>query len=48
MPLDARPLATRPRIMPNPACMPAAGYDRYHVVDGGDEIIAEWDRVGGW
>ena len=48
MPFDALPIGTRLRIMPNHACMTAAAYDRYHVVDGGDEIIAEWDRVGGW
>jgi D-serine deaminase-like pyridoxal phosphate-dependent protein len=26
----------------------AAMYDRYHVVDGGDEVVATWDRVNGW
>jgi D-serine deaminase-like pyridoxal phosphate-dependent protein len=48
IPFDALPIGTRLRIMPNHACMTAAAYDRYHVVDGGDEIIAEWPRCGGW
>ena len=48
IPFDALPIGARLRIMPNHACMTAAAYDRYHVVDGGDEIIAEWPRCVGW
>ena len=48
IPFDALPIGARLRIMPNHACMTAAAYDCYHVVDGGDEIIAEWPRVNGW
>jgi len=28
--------------------MTAAAHDRYFVVDGGDEVVAIWDRVNGW
>lgn len=48
IPFDALPIGARLRIMPNHACMTAAAYDRYHVVDGGDDIIAEWRRAVGW
>ncbi len=36
------------RIAPNHTCMTAAAHDRYYVVDGGDEVVASWDRVNGW
>jgi D-serine deaminase-like pyridoxal phosphate-dependent protein len=36
------------RIAPNHTCMTAAAHDRYHVVDGGQDIIAIWPRVNGW
>ena len=39
---------TRVRIYPNHACMMAAPYDCYHVVDGGDEIIEAWEKTTGW
>jgi D-serine deaminase-like pyridoxal phosphate-dependent protein len=42
------PVGTRLRVAPNHVCMMAAMYDRYHVVDGGDEVVATWDRVNGW
>ena len=48
VPFDELPVGARLRIMPNHACMTAAAYDRYQVVDGTDEIIAEWDRASGW
>jgi len=35
-------------ILPNHACLTAAAYDRYHVVDGGNAIEAVWPRVNGW
>ncbi len=41
-------IGDRVRIAPNHACMTAAAHDRYHVVDGGDEVVAVWDRVNGW
>ena len=36
------------RVAPNHACITAAAYERYYVVDGGKEVIAEWDRINGW
>ncbi len=48
VPFDDLPIGARLRIIPNHACMTAAAYDRYHVVEGGDQIIAEWDRATGW
>jgi D-serine deaminase-like pyridoxal phosphate-dependent protein len=42
------PIGAKVMVMPNHVCMTAAMYDRYHVVDGGDEIVAVWDRVNGW
>ncbi|MFY7781896.1 MAG: alanine racemase [Tagaea sp.] len=42
------PIGAKVLVLPNHVCMTAAMYDRYHVVDGGDEIVAGWDRVNGW
>jgi D-serine deaminase-like pyridoxal phosphate-dependent protein len=42
------PVGTRLRILPNHACLTAAAHDRYHVVDGGDDVIAVWPRMNGW
>lgn len=36
------------RIAPNHACMTAAAHERYHVVDGGTEVLAVWERCNGW
>ena len=36
------------RIAPNHTCMTAAAHDRYFVTDGGQDIVAVWDRVNGW
>jgi D-serine deaminase-like pyridoxal phosphate-dependent protein len=49
-PIDFRsiPVGTKVRVAPNHACITAAAHDRYYVVDGGTEILAEWDRVNGW
>jgi len=41
------PVGRRVRILPNHACMTAAAYDGYYVVDGND-IVAEWPRCNGW
>ncbi len=48
LPFDRLPVGTRLRIAPNHVCMMAAMYDRYHVVDGDDEVVAVWDRINGW
>src|SRR5512141_120681 len=42
------PVGTKVRIAPNHACITAAAHDRYYVVDGGMEVIGEWDRINGW
>lgn len=42
------PIGTKLRILPNHACMTAAAYDKYHVIDGNDKIIARWGRCNGW
>ncbi len=43
------PVGSRVRVLPNHACMTAAMYDRYHVVDGpGQDIIDVWERGNGW
>jgi D-serine deaminase-like pyridoxal phosphate-dependent protein len=36
------------RIAPNHTCMTAAAHDRYHVIDGGDVVVAVWPRINGW
>jgi len=47
-PWDALPIGSKVRIAPNHACLTAAAHDRYLVVDGGTEVVAVWDRCGGW
>lgn len=42
------PVGTRLRILPNHSCLTAAAYDRYHVLDGGHEVVATWTRTNGW
>ena len=48
LPFDELPVGTKVRIAPNHSCLTAAAHDRYYVVDGTREVIAEWDRVNGW
>jgi D-serine deaminase-like pyridoxal phosphate-dependent protein len=45
--LDA-PIGARFRVAPNHVCMTAAAHERYHVVEGGREVVAVWGRVNGW
>ncbi|MGD9828224.1 MAG: alanine racemase [Hyphomicrobiaceae bacterium] len=42
------PVGTLLRVLPNHACATAAQYDRYHVLEGGREVVAEWPRINGW
>ena len=43
------PIGTRLRVLPNHACMTAAMYNNYHVVDEGSETVtAVWQRTNGW
>ncbi len=48
LPYAELPVGARLRLLPNHACMTAAMHDRYHVVDGGDDVVAVWDRCHGW
>ena len=45
---DHFPLGSRVKILPNHACATAAAYERYHVTDGGAQIVDVWERVNGW
>jgi D-serine deaminase-like pyridoxal phosphate-dependent protein len=48
LPFDEISIGRRVRVAPNHACITAAAHDRYYVVNGGDDVIGEWDRVNGW
>lgn len=52
LPFDELKVGAKLRILPNHACITAAAYDRYHVIDseldGGVTVVATWDRVNGW
>jgi D-serine deaminase-like pyridoxal phosphate-dependent protein len=41
------PVGSRLRILPIHACMTAAAYDYFDVIENG-EISDRWDRVNGW
>lgn len=45
---DRLPIGSQVRIAPNHACMTAAAHDIYHVVEGGTEVVAAWERCNGW
>jgi len=47
-PYDSFPLGTKLRILPNHACITAAAYSTYHVIDEGVEVTETWGRVNGW
>ncbi|MGH9487168.1 MAG: alanine racemase [Terriglobales bacterium] len=42
------PVGARVRILPNHICATAAQFDRYYVLDGGLDVVAEWPRFRGW
>jgi D-serine deaminase-like pyridoxal phosphate-dependent protein len=42
------PIGSQIRIFPNHACITAAAYPQYYVVDGSDKVIEKWDRCNGW
>lgn len=45
----ALPVGSRVRVLPHHACMTAAPYDRYHVVEGADSgVQAVWGKARGW
>ena len=43
----AHPIGSRLRILPNHACATGAQHDHYEVARG-DDVIATWQRFGGW
>ncbi len=47
-PFDRLPVGARVRILPNHACMMAAPYSIYNVVERGDDIVDVWDKASGW
>ncbi|MBS0524481.1 MAG: alanine racemase [Proteobacteria bacterium] len=52
IPYGNLPIGSRVRILPNHACITAAAYDRYYVVDseldGGRTVVDTYDRINGW
>lgn len=42
------PIGTRLRILPNHACMTAAAYDEYNVIENNDDVSEQWPRCNGW
>jgi D-serine deaminase-like pyridoxal phosphate-dependent protein len=52
LPFGDMPVGMRVRILPNHACITAAAYDRYYVVDsdidGGKSVVDVYDRINGW
>jgi D-serine deaminase-like pyridoxal phosphate-dependent protein len=52
LPLERLAIGRKLRILPNHACITAAAYDRYHVIDseldGGRTVIDVWERTNGW
>ena len=42
-------IGDRVRVLPNHACATGAQHRRYHVVHGtDDQVVAQWQRFGGW
>ena len=41
------PVGSMVRVIPNHACLTAAPYNGYTVVEQG-RIVGEWDRITGW
>jgi len=44
---DRLPVGSLVRLLPNHACITAAGYDAFDVVRGSD-VVARWERINGW
>lgn len=45
---DQFPVGGRLRILPNHACMTAAGHNHYHVINARGQILARWERCNYW
>ncbi len=41
------PVGSMVRVLPNHACLTAAPYDSYTVIEDG-RTLGEWDRISGW
>lgn len=48
MPWSELTLGAMVRVLPNHACMTAASHGRYWVVEGGEQVVDEWDKATGW
>jgi len=52
IPYGNLPVGSRVRVLPNHACITAAAYDRYYVVDsdldGGKSVVDVYERINGW
>ena len=49
IPFDTLPIGSRVRVLPNHACMTAAMYGCYHVVDADGVTVKDiWPRTNGW
>ncbi|KAJ9442066.1 D-threo-3-hydroxyaspartate dehydratase [Diplonema papillatum] len=46
--LEDFPVGKRVRILPNHACITAAAYSGYQVVDKEGNVVDYWDRFNGW
>ncbi|MGB0570748.1 MAG: alanine racemase [Alphaproteobacteria bacterium] len=44
---DLLPIGAKIRVLPNHACITAAAYTHYEVVDG-NEVVDRWERINGW
>jgi len=42
------PIGSLVRILPNHACMTAAAYERYRLVDGSPAVVGTWERCNFW
>ena len=42
------PVGSQVRILPNHACATAAQFPAYQVLDGGQELVGNWQRFYGW
>jgi D-serine deaminase-like pyridoxal phosphate-dependent protein len=42
------PIGSLVRILPNHACMTAAAHERYHVTEGGAQVVTAWERCNFW
>jgi D-serine deaminase-like pyridoxal phosphate-dependent protein len=42
------PIGAKMRVLPNHSCITAAAYGSYHVINGDNQVIANWPRCNGW